>query len=219
MKNDLPGNKPICFITGAGEHYNTLFGPRRRDLVIAADGGYSYLKDINVQPDIIIGDFDSLGYEPIEAGVIALPAEKDVTDTAAAIDAGWRKGFRIFHIYGGTGGRPDHTIANIQLMAAVAENGGEGYLFDKDFVITAVHNGEIKFSPVSKGYISVFSHSGVSYGVCESGLKYCLSDFSLSNSDPLGVSNEFIGKDSLISVKNGTLIVVYPKSAEITGRS
>lgn len=207
--------EPICFIIGAGEHFLPPRVKNPKDLMIAADGGYAYLKSEGIKPDMIIGDFDSLGYTPREPNVTALPPEKDVTDTAAAIKAGWQKGFRTFRIYGGTGGRLDHTLANIQCVAAVAENGGAGYLMGGDCVVTAVHNGEIKFSPKAGGYISVFSHSSLSSGVNEKGLKYSVDGAVLKNSDPLGVSNEFIGEQSLISVRDGTLIIIYPSDAEI----
>ena len=211
-------NKSICYIFGAGEYYLPPENPNSEDLVIAADGGYAYLKSIDITPDIVIGDFDSLGYVPCEVKTIALPAEKDVTDTAAAIETGWSKGYRVFCIYGGTGGRIDHTLANIQCVADIAIKGGRAYLIDKDCIITAVHNGEINFKAMSNGYISVFSHSSVSVGVNEKGLKYALSDARLSNSYHLGVSNEFTGERSLISVKDGTLIIIYSKKAKLDSK-
>lgn len=211
-------DKSICYIFGAGEYYLPPENPKSEDLVIAADGGYAYLKSIGITPDIVIGDFDSLGYIPCEEKTVALPQEKDVTDTAAAIETGWSEDYRVFCIYGGTGGRIDHTIANIQCIAYIAKRGGQAYLIDKDFIITAVHNGEIRFKPLSKGCISVFSHSSISVGVNERGLKYSLSDASLSNVCPLGVSNEFTGESSSVSVGNGTLIVIYSKEAKLDSK-
>jgi len=78
-------------------------------------------------------------------------------------------------------------------------------------VITAITNGCIAFNDRCKGHISVFSHSDTSMGVCVKGLKYKLADAVLSSSDPIGVSNEFIGGDSVVSVGNGTLMVVFPR--------
>lgn len=212
-------NKSVCHIYGAGEHYNIPAAAEAGDMIIAADGGAAYLKEYGIYPDLIIGDFDSLR-EPPETlpahklTVITLPAEKDNTDTAAAIEEGWSKGYRIFRIYGGTGGRPDHTLANIQCVADIALRGGRGYLFDRDYIITAVHNGKICFSSDSKGYLSAFSHSSLCTGVCETGLKYSLSNATLKNTVPLGVSNEFTGKEGSVSVKDGTLIVIYPTDAK-----
>lgn len=209
-------NKPVCYIIGAGEHYTPPTKPSQGDLVIAADGGYAYLEGLNLCPDIFIGDFDSLDHTPEGCQIVRLPSEKDCTDTAAAIEIGWAKGYRLFHIYGGTGGRPDHTIANIQCVADIAVRGGQGLLFDQYNVITAIHNGKITFPPSASGYVSAFSHDDVSAGVDETGLKYSLQNATLKNTVPLGVSNEFTGKESSISVREGTLIIVYPNDIEKT---
>lgn len=206
--------KPVCYIIGAGEHYAPLPLQASKDMVIAADGGYSFLSSIGRAADIIIGDFDSLGFVPCGNNVVVLSPIKDNTDMEAAIEEGWNCGYRFFAIYGGLGGRIDHTIANIQCIASIAARGGRGFLIGKDSVITAIYNDKICFSPESSGYISVFSHDEKSYGVYESGLKYSLNDATLSNKASLGVSNEFTGIESCISVREGTLIIVYPIGTE-----
>jgi len=204
----------ICFIYGAGEHYAEPPMPDAGDIVIAADGGYAYLMRYNIPINLIVGDFDSLGFIPDKEDTITLPQIKDDTDMAAALQAGWNSGFRIFHIYGGTGGRLDHTLANIQCLANLAECGGRGFLFDKETVITAIHNDTISFPVTAKGIVSVFAHSDTAAGVYESGLKYSLEDATLSNTSTLGISNEFIGEPGSIAVREGTLIIIYPKGIE-----
>lgn len=202
----------ICYIYGAGGHYGPPPKPENGDLVIAADGGYAYLTAHGLDPDLIVGDFDSLDSPPIGKQTITLPVEKDDTDLAAALELGLERGFNSFHIYGGTGGRLDHTLANIQCLAYLSRQGARGYLFGEDFIITAIHNGSIRFSQEAEGLISVFAHSDMACGVYENGLKYALTDATLYNTNPIGVSNKFIGKPSSVSVKNGTLIILYPKN-------
>lgn len=202
----------ICYIYGAGDHYGPPPKPKNGDFVIAADGGYSYLADHGLDPDLIVGDFDSLDSPPIGKKTITLPEEKDDTDLAVALLLGLERGFNRFHIYGGTGGRLDHTHANIQCLAYLSRQGAQGYLFGEDSIITAIHNGSIHFSQEAEGLISVFAHSDVAYGVYENGLKYALTNATLYNTNPIGVSNEFIGLPSSVSVKDGTLIILYPKS-------
>jgi len=199
----------ICHIVGAGECYGLPFQSTSDDFVIAADGGLDYLKEYNIIPNLVVGDFDSL-HEPPEGdeNMIILPKEKDDTDMAAAIREGWARGFRVFHIYGGTGGRPDHTLGNIQLIADIAKKGGHGFLRDKDTVMTAIHNTPITFPHTAKGVISVFSHTDISRGVYEKGLKYPLTNAQLKNTCPLGISNEFMGTEAVISVKSGILVII-----------
>jgi thiamine pyrophosphokinase len=211
------GEKAACYIFGAGEHYGAPPGFPPGSFVIAADGGLAYLDRHGVSPDIIVGDFDSLpGFAPDgfpAAGVVSLPREKDDTDMAAALKEGGRRGFRVFHIYGGTGGRLDHTLANIQCIAELAGRGGRGYLYGEDIVVTAIRDGTLDLPAGIRGIVSVFCHSDSAYGVCERGLKYSLTDAALRSTYPLGVSNELTGEPARISVRSGTLIVIYPRSS------
>ncbi|MDF1496275.1 thiamine diphosphokinase [Caproiciproducens sp. CPB-2] len=137
--------------------------------------------------------------------------EKDDTDTFAAARKGIKRGYRIFHIYCGTGGRLEHTVANMQLLAYLAQSNRKGFLFDQDRIITAITNSSMKFHQHPTGYVSVFSHSENSTGVFLKGLKYELDNATLTNTSPIGVSNEFIGKESIITVETGTLLIVFPR--------
>lgn len=204
----------VCYVFGAGEYKeNPSIKPGPKDLVIAADGGYLYTERHGISVDLILGDFDSLPEPPkSNREMIVLPREKDDTDMLAALQEGWRRGYRSFYIYGGTGGRLDHTLANVQCLASLAIWGGCGFLYDQNVVITAIHNSSILFPAHSKGTISVFSHSEHAHGVYERGLKYPLDNATLKNSYPLGISNEFVGVPSSISVKAGTLIIVFSKN-------
>ena len=201
----------ICYIVGAGDNYGLNFVRKAEDYVIAVDGGFTYLKQMGLNPDLIIGDFDSLDEIPNHFNIIKLNCEKDETDTFAAVREGIKKGYTIFHIYCGTGGRTEHTMANIQLLAYLSQKKMKGYLFGKDDIITSVTDGVINFDSCYKGYISIFSCSDKSTGVFLNGLKYKLKNATVLNTFPIGVSNEFLGVKSSVTVKNGTLIVVFQK--------
>lgn len=201
----------ICYIIGAGENYGLDFTPSADDFVIAADAGIRYLEECGIIAGLVIGDFDSLNDIPTHPNTMVLSPEKDDTDMLAAVREGIKAGYSDFHIYCGMGGRIDHTIANLQVLAYLSENGMRGFLFGKDSVITAITNQKMSFEKVPSGYISVFSYTEKAEGVYLCGLKYELTDAVLTNTFPLGVSNEFIGKESSISVGSGTLLVVFPK--------
>lgn len=201
-----------CLIVGAGDFFYNMPMPQASDYIIAADGGYSYLREAGITPHVVIGDMDSVSEMPVHEQVIRLPREKDDTDMMAAIKLAIEKGCNSFHIYGGTGGRMDHTIANIQSVAYITKTGAEGYLYDKDMVLTAVADGSLEFEEVCEGMLSVFSLSDAAEGVTLTGLKYLLNDAQVTNSFPVGISNEFIGVKSRITVKKGMLLVLYPIS-------
>ena len=198
----------VCRVVGAGECKKIDFEKQIGDLIIAADGGCVYLEKAGIKPDIIIGDFDSLGTIPDGDNVIKLNPIKDITDMQAAVDEGIKRGYTEFHLYGACGGRIDHTLANIQLIVKLARKNISAFIHG-DSVITAICNSSLRFDENCRGYISVFSHSDKSEGITIKGLKYTLENAELSNSFPLGVSNEFVGFKSEISVKNGVLIVTY----------
>ncbi|MDO4494566.1 MAG: thiamine diphosphokinase [Clostridiaceae bacterium] len=199
----------ICYIVGAGECKKLDFTKKDGDIVIAADGGYKYLQQAGIKPDIVIGDFDSLGKAPEGEKIIRLKPEKDVTDTYAAVSEGIKCGYSRFNIYGASGGRIEHTLANIQLIAYLAEKNMQASIFDGSTVITAVTAKTLRFDSAYNGYISIFAHSDKCTGVCLRGLKYPLENAELSNLFPLGVSNEFLGVESEIVIGNGTAIIVY----------
>ena len=201
----------ICYIVGAGEDYGLDFVPKEQDLVIAADGGYRVLTEAGIRPDLVIGDFDSLGAAPQEDQVITLPTVKDVTDTWAAIELGKKRGYRRFFLYGCTGGRFEHTVANMQTAAALAQDGMECRIFDKSQIITALSGGTMTFGADKSGFLSVFSHTDRCTGVTLKGLKYELEDAQFSNTFPLGVSNEFLGKPSAVTVETGIAILIFDR--------
>lgn len=200
----------VCYIVGAGPVEPQLrLSPASGDLLIAADGGLATVDRMGLVPDRIIGDFDSLGTAPDRPNTVVLPREKDVTDTHAALQLGLERGYTRFALYGGTGGRLAHTLANLQLLDWLAGKGCRGFLVGGGTVATAVHNGTLDFPAGMSGYLSLFCNSGTAQGVTLSGLKYTLTDAVLTGSFPLGVSNEFIGVPARVSVAHGTLLALW----------
>lgn len=201
---------PVCYIVGASAVDPGLrLAPGPEDLLMAADGGLAAVDAMGLVPHLVIGDFDSLGSVPDRPNTVVLPREKDVTDMHAAIDLGLERGYTRFVLYGGTGGRLAHTLANLQLLDYLAQKGCRGFLAGDGTVATAVHNGTLTFPARMRGYLSLFCNSGTARGVTLSGLKYELSDAALTGSFPLGVSNEFIGVPARVSVADGTLLVLW----------
>lgn len=179
------------------------------DLIIAADAGLRNLEKSGITPNYIVGDFDSLDYTPVGDNVIRHPVMKNETDTILAIDIAFDKGYRKFRIYGGIGGRLDHTYANIQTASYVAKRGGNAVFLSDKINFTIIKNNYIKFDEGNKGIISVFAHKDTAEGVTESGLLYKLEKATLSPDFPLGVSNEFTGNEATISVSDGTLCIMW----------
>lgn len=214
----MEGNEEMkeCVIIGAGDVNAEKLSEFKKIFIIAADGGYVNLIRMHKTPDVLIGDFDSL----LEAGIseemlpmnqfeiCRLPCEKDETDILAAIKHGMKLGYNKFHIFGGTGDRIDHIFANIQCLTFLANHGCEALLYGMDFEACVLKDSVMKFKEETQGTVSIFCLGETAQGVTLEGLKYPLNDVVLNYDDPIGVSNEFIGKKSSIQVKKGLLLII-----------
>lgn len=205
-----------CIVIGAGDLTLGEVPVDADDFVIAVDGGLGYCGILEVEPDLILGDFDSVSEKEAEAievleqkipdRIVRLPREKDDTDMLAALKEGLARGYRQFRIYAGTGGRFDHTLANIQCLLFLKKNDAVGYLVDGTGMILVLENEAVHFQKNLEGYLSLFSMVEESRGVTIEGMKYPLKDAVVKNDFPIGISNEFIGEEAVISVENGTLV-------------
>ena len=215
----MPINDRICYIVGAMSLSMSLRPyPAPGDYAIAADRGYDSLMAFGVQPDLVVGDFDSLGHTPSHPNVIQLPAEKDDTDMIFALRKGLELGYRRFVLLGGVGGRVEHTYANLQLLDWLTTQGAQGFLVGEKTAATALRDGELVFPQSMSGYLSVFCNSGSAEGVTLEKLKFPLSEHTLTGTFPLGVSNEFIGESARVAVKSGSLILIWEDQGDFYTR-
>lgn len=203
-----------CCIFGAGEYGNIGLPNMDNCLIIAADGGYEELIKRGLSPDLLVGDFDSLSSVPGGVEVIRHPPMKDETDMFLAAGEGIRRGYRRFQIYGGLGGRLDHTIANIHLLSWLANRGAQGYLIGDGLTLTVIHKAALRFEAGYAGIVSVFCAGDRARGVTLRGLKYPLQNAEVTCDFPIGVSNEFTGKEAVISVEQGALLVSWLGNCE-----
>ncbi len=203
----------ICWIVGAGDFAGTLPSIGEGDMVIAADAGYKALARLGVKIDRVVGDFDSLGEVPVHPGVEVHPAEKDETDMMLAVRTALAAGYRDVRIYGGLGGRLDHSFANLQTLVYLVRQGAQGWLIGDSLAVTAVADGELRFSDKAEGIVSVFAADGAAHGVMLEGLKYPLHEYTMTADNPIGVSNEFTGVPSRIAVRKGIILVMTDEHA------
>ena len=213
---------PTCYIVGAGDFTARGFAPGPEDLVLAADGGYRALYRLGTTPDLLLGDFDSLGDVPLPANlpVLRFPVRKDDTDTGLALRYGLEQGFRDFALYGCAGGRVDHLLANLQSMARVSRLGASVRLAAPDYDAWALTGPAAPGAPLAPAavltlpprpggtLVSVFCHGDRAEGVTLTGLAYPLSDAVLTDDFPLGVSNRRLdGQPATVAVRRGTLLI------------
>ena len=206
----------ICYVVGAMALSLPLCPcPLQGDYVIAADRGYESLLAYGVAPDLVVGDFDSLGYRPDHPNLIQLPAEKDDTDMLFAARKGLERGYRRFVLLGGVGGRLEHTLGNLQILDWLTTQGAVGYLAGEKTAATALRGGRVTFPEGMSGPLSVLCSSGVAEGVTLEGLKYPLTDCTMTGSFPVGVSNQFTEQRARVTVKKGCLLLLWEEKGDL----
>lgn len=197
-----------CIIFCAADFHGLIEPLAQDDYIIAADGGLAHVETAGLTPHAILGDFDSLGYTPI--GSTVFPVEKDDTDAMLAVRKGLALGYKEFYLYGSLDGpRLDHTVANFQTLQFLCDHGAFGYLIGKDYMVTALQNGVIRFPSSCTGIFSVFCMGKDAEGVTIRGGKYDAENVTLSAGFPLGVSNHFAGKEVTVSVEKGSLLILW----------
>ena len=186
--------------------------------VVVADGGLKFLLKNGMLPDFFVGDLDSVELEGDLKDILKdipkeiVPVEKDDTDMALAVAKAYEKGYRNILLYGGCGGaRISHTLSNIQMMSFYAKKGCSLQMLGDGVRLEILHNASKTLSAAMKGSISVICLSDIAEGVTIQGLKYEYTG-ALTSDRTLGVSNSFVGKDAMVSVENGTLLLVYERA-------
>jgi len=198
-----------CIIIGAGDFFGFVRKPEPEDYIIAADAGYRYCLEEGITPDLIVGDFDSYGERPDFPNIVQMPVEKDDTDTLHAVRLGLEKDCRRFELYGGTGGRSDHTLANIQTLYFITSHGARGILYGDRTAYRVISEEKVLFPEDQEGDLSVFCLDGKAEGVTIQGAKYEISDAVITSDFPIGVSNSFCHRPCSVEVKKGSLLLYY----------
>lgn len=209
-----------CILVCAGDFEPMDLRKEDGDCIIAVDNGLTYLTQMGVLPDYCLGDFDSLlpeGRRVLEeirredpSRIVTLPVAKDDTDTMAAVRFGLKLGYLRFDLYGTLGGaRIAHTLANLQVLNFIKNNGGQGYLMDTNQMLFLIRNETREFHEGFAGRFSMFAVEPKITGVTIRGMKYEIEDVVLTNDFPIGCSNEIeAGKRASVTVGNGTALVV-----------
>ncbi len=211
-----------CLIVTGGtmdlEFAGSFLKNKTFDFVVAVDGGLEYLKPLGILPNAVVGDFDTvnqevfLEYHKFEEVTWEIHRpEKDETDTELAIETAISMGAESITILGGTGGRIDHLLANIHLLAGCLERGisacmvdrqNKLYLLDREttFRQNDLHGKYLSFLPLTEEV----------RGITLTGFKYPLTkkNISIGREAGLCVSNELVAESGTIAFDSGCLVCV-----------
>jgi thiamine pyrophosphokinase len=185
------------------------------DFFIAADAGAATALSLAINPDIVIGDFDSIDKKTLsilkekKTTLLRFPKEKNETDTELAVDYAIKRGASKITIFGGIAGdRIDHILANILLPAQYRV---PIFYVNADTTLWMT-KGPAKetIEGTEKDLLSLIPLSTVTE-ITTDGLVYPLKNETLFLGKPRGISNVFVNKTATVSFKRGTLIFVHTR--------
>ena len=200
-----------CVIVGGADINNYGFIRERLrvdDFVIFCDSGLKHMKNLQAQPSLIVGDFDSHENPHLDVETIVLPCEKDDTDTVFAVKEAIKRGFDDFLLIGVVGARLDHTLGNVSILLYLDALNKKGCIIDDYSEIEIVSNEPVSISN-RYSFFSLLNVTGCAKGITITGAKYPLVDGEISCEYQYGVSNEVLpGQVAVVSVKEGKLLLI-----------
>jgi len=190
----------------SGEFFNEI--REKSDYIICADGGYKHIKRLGIEPDEVLGDFDSYDKDSVICDNVAVyPSKKDYTDTEIAIRRAIEIGATDIVLLGCIGTRMDHTLANLFLLKEIYQNGAKGMLVDEHNRVYYMQ-GKLTIHAHSGDTLSILPMTPVCEGVSTDGLYYVLSDDTLKMASSRGVSNVMTEDIATITMRLGEALVI-----------
>lgn len=191
------------------------------DVVVAIDGGYNHLQGIGRQPDLLIGDLDSI--DPVQTEMLTghgvelhrHPERKNATDLELALQAAQEQGASEITLLGMVGSRWDQTLAHLLLLADQRFSEIDIRALDGPqaaYVVRA--GGKFTLSGAEGDLISLIPLPGDAQGVKTSGLEYRLDGETLQYPSTRGVSNVVLGTRASVELENGVLLCLHVQGGE-----
>lgn len=192
------------------------------DCIIGIDRGLNFCYRNRIVPQYILGDFDSIDKEILEyyenqqeIPVKRYKPEKDATDTRIGLELALKLGSSRIFILGATGGRLDHYMGNLQSLIVPLSKGAEAWILDSQNAITVLDKRtEIHKAEQFGKYISFFSMGDKVEGLTLTGFKYPLKEYTMINSDGIGVSNEIQDDTAVVDFRQGLILMIMSKDRE-----
>lgn len=186
------------------------------EVIMAVDAGMELLFRNHIQPDIIVGDFDSVNLDTLEyfrekeqIDICMLEPEKNDTDTEFAVREAIRRGAHDIVIIGATGRRMDHMLGNLAVLGIGIEEKVDIRILDPYNRVRIINEPlTIKKSEQYGVYVSLIPYYGEVKNVTLEGMKYPLKDHTLGGFNTLAISNEIVEDEARISLSSGYLVVV-----------
>lgn len=203
--------KKRCVIVGGADINNYDYIRKKispEDFIIFCDSGLKHLESLEVEPSLLVGDFDSHEIPRLAVDMIVLPCEKDDTDTVFAVKEAVKRGFEDFLLIGVIGARLDHTLGNLSILLYLDSLGKKAYIIDDYSEMEIVAKQPVSISD-NYAFFSLLNISGCAQGIRITKAKYPLTDGEITCEYQYGISNEVLsGETATVSVQVGNLLLI-----------
>jgi thiamine pyrophosphokinase len=183
-------------------------------LVIAADSGWEHATALGYQPDLLIGDMDSIRPEHLveahasDAEIIEHPTDKDFTDTELALQLARKFDYRHIHLVSGGGDRFDHLLAMVHSLVSHADDATMSAHIGDNYVLIVTPREAAQLELPIGSTVSLIPLGGNAKGVTTTGLQWELKRDTLHSFASRGVSNIATSPDVRISLRTGALAII-----------
>ena len=185
------------------------------DFIIAADGGTRHALVLDLVPNVIVGDLDSLPENfktsAFDGEIVLYPKDKNETDLELAIQHALTLNPEQIIILAALGGRLDQTLGNISLILHPSR---EAFILRLDDGIEEVFfcREQVQVNGMSGDTVSLIPWQGEVTGIVTTGLKWPLQNETLYPQKTRGISNEMTGNTATIQIKSGLLLIVHRRN-------
>ena len=182
------------------------------EYIVAADAGFRHVRDKKVAA--LIGDLDTLGKAPKGINLIRFPVEKNATDGELAIDYLHEQGCRLLTIYGAFGGKIEHIIGNLNLLAYADSLGISAHINDGNMSAYFCRN-YIEIPSVKGDEVSIFPFGGNAVAARSEGLYYPLNDLTLDSKKSRGISNRATADKIVLQISEGAVMILLRRAKTV----
>lgn len=181
---------------------------KETDFFIFCDGGLKHREKLEVEPNLIVGDFDSHPKPNLPVETIVLPCEKDDTDTVYAVKEAINRGYSDFLLIGVIGERFDHSLGNISILVMLESLSITAKIVDDYSEIELITKNPV-YIEESFSYFSLLNITGKANGINIRNAKYPLENGTINCDYQYGISNEVLpNKTAEVWVEDGSLLLV-----------
>ena len=190
--------------------------PQKDDLIVAVDGGYKHAKGNGLQPDLLLGDFDSIDTSDLaeaaeqETFLMQWPTAKDFSDAELAFAELSKRKVYQYRIFGALGGdRVDHMLANLNLFLSLHQQNCKIEIFNGHVHAEFLSNETRVFDGSPGDQISLVPYSPIVKSVSFTNVLYPLHSEELFWGKARSISNEFIGNEACLTLGEGILLAIH----------